>query len=212
MGKPTFSFSGVSQLFASFKQMRFARAALAVVAGFILLMGTACSPSSPSVSGTGSYQEGRKPQTELYRTNQPREGGMNQYSDTDPRRNTSGLDNKIENRIKAAERNLEKVQTPGELAKEAKEAKPFKRGSRDISDRVSNTVEDFKDDFAEGTQRGIKNLKRNTEQARRDIGDAIEDAGDNAKQIGKDAARTAGNATEQARNTFGDTSRDVNKM
>lgn len=212
MGKPTFRFPDVSQVFTSLKPIRFARVAIAMVAGFVLMLGTACSPNSPSVSGTGSYQQGRKPQTELYQTNQPKEGGMNQYSDTDPRQNTSGLDEKVRSRVKAAERNLDKVQTPGDLAEEAREAKPLRRGAEDISKRVENTVEDLKDDISDGTQRGIKNLKRNTEQAKRDVGNALDDAGQNAKDLGKDTARTAGRVTDQARNTFGDTSRDINKM
>jgi F0F1-type ATP synthase membrane subunit b/b' len=212
MSKPTFRFAGVSQVFASLRPMRFTRVALALVAGVILMLNTACSPSSPSVSGTGSYQEGRKAQTELYRPIQEKEGGMNQYSDTDPRRNTSSLDNKVQARVKAAERNLEKAQTPRDLADEVKEAKPLRRGPEDISRRVENTVEDLTDDISEGTQRGIKNLKRNVKQARRDVGDALEDAADDAKALGKDTARAAGKATDQARNTFGDTSRDVNKM
>jgi hypothetical protein len=56
------------------------------LAGIVLLITTACTPSSPSASGSGSYYEKTGQNTELYDTIQPRQGGMNNYDDTDPRR------------------------------------------------------------------------------------------------------------------------------
>lgn len=64
------------------------RALLAVVLAVgMMLVTTACSQDSPSASGTGSYYQKKAQNTELYDTIQPRKGGMNQYEDTDPRRN-----------------------------------------------------------------------------------------------------------------------------
>lgn len=57
------------------------------LAAIVVLVTTACSPNSPSVTGSGSYYDKKGQNTELYDPIQPRKGGMNQYEDTDPRRN-----------------------------------------------------------------------------------------------------------------------------
>ncbi|MCU0526420.1 MAG: hypothetical protein MUF72_16535 [Elainella sp. Prado103] len=190
----------------SLKQLRFAPLAIASAASFLLLFTTACNPSSPSVSGTGSYTEGRAPQTELYRPIQPKEGGPNTYSDTDPRRDTSAASAKTKRLIDNAERNLNKVQSPRELADEVKAARPLKEGTQKISDRVGNTVEELTEDISQGTKRGIKNLERNTTRAQEGVQDTLDDARQNVDAAGKQAARTAGRTADQLKNNV-DTAR-----
>lgn len=190
-------------------KLRLAPVAMVFVAGFLLLFSTACSPSSPSVSGTGSYQEGRAPQTELYRTIQPKENGPNTYSDTDPRRNTSATSAKAKQLINNAERNVNKVQNSRELVDEMKSARPLKEGPQKVSDRVSNTVEGFAEDFSAGTQRGIKNLKSNTSQAKEGVQDTLDDARQNVGTTGKQAARTAERTADQLKSNVDNARQDV---
>ncbi len=199
----------ISNLVNRLKQIRLARLALPVAAGFLLLFGTACNPSSPSVSGTGSYQEGRQPQTELYRTIQPKEGGMNRYSDTDPRYDTNRVSSKAKQMIQNAERNIDKVQNPGDLADEVKTAKPFRQGTKDVSERVGNTIEDLKQDISEGTQRGIKNIQRNTSQAQQGVKENFDDTRKNIGEASRDTTRSAGRTVDQVKGSLDNARRDV---
>lgn len=201
--------SPMSNLINHLKQFRLARIVLPVLASGILLLGTACNPSSPSVSGTGSYQEGRKPQTELYRPVQPDQGGMNRFSDTDPRSNTSGVSSKANQLIKNAERNINKVQNSDELVDEIKTARPFKEGSKDVTERIGNTVEGLKQDISEGTQRGVKNLQRNTSQATQGVQETVDDARQNTSEAVRDTARGAKQTVNQAKGSLNNARQDV---
>lgn len=74
----------IERVFSNFN----VRSLLAVVlAAVVVLVTTACNanPPAPNVSGTGSYYNKKGQNTEIYDTTQPRKGGMNQYSDVDPR-------------------------------------------------------------------------------------------------------------------------------
>lgn len=199
----------MSNLINYLQQFRLTRIVLSVLVGGILLLGTACNPSSPNVSGTGSYQEGRKPQTELYRTIQPDEGGMNRYSDTDPRSNTSGVSNKAKQMIKNSERNLSKVQNSEELADEIKTARPFKEGGKDVTERISDTVEGLKQDISEGTQRGMKNLQRNSSQAAQGVQETLDDARQNTSEAVRDTARGTKQTVNQAKGSLDNARQDV---
>jgi ABC-type transporter Mla subunit MlaD len=187
----------ISNLFAHLKQSRLVRATLAVVAGFMLLLNTACSPKAPEVSGTGSYEKPRTQPTEIYDTIQPKEGGMNVYSDTDPRRETDRLSAEVKARVKEAERNIDKVQTPGEFSEEYREGTPFGERVRNITDSVSETAKDVTEDVTEGTQRGVRNLKANLDKAGQGVQETFDEARQNAEDLSKDAARSAQQTTKE---------------
>lgn len=191
------------------KQVRLSHAAIAIVAGLVLMLGTACNPSSPSVSGTGSSHSGKDPQTELYRTIQPKEGGPNVYSDTDPRRNTRGLGTEAKARIDQAGRNVDKVQNPREFAEEYRQGTPLGERVRNITDSVGNAAKDVNKDFAKGTERGISNLKRNTEQAKRGISETLDDTRQNAADLGKDTARTAQRTADRVKTNVDNARQDI---
>lgn len=208
-----------SKLLNSVKQVRFARIAISVVAAFVLFLGTACSPSSSSasnmgasqggVSGTGSYQHGRKTQTELYRPNQPNEGGMNSYSDTDPRYNTKGLGADIKARVDEAERNVQKVQNPKEFTEDYREGTPLGERVRNITDSVGGAAKDVTEDFAEGTQRGVRNLKANASNAGEDARDTVDQARENAVDFGKDTSRAAKRTANELSNNVDNARQDI---
>ncbi|MBW4468126.1 MAG: hypothetical protein KME07_22090 [Pegethrix bostrychoides GSE-TBD4-15B] len=172
---------------------------MALAASFVLLLSTACNPSSPSVSGTGSSDAARPNQTELYRTTQDKEGGMNQYSDTDPRRSTGSLDSKTKARVDQAKVNLKKAESPEEIVDEFKSGRSLDERTKNVLEPVGDAIQDLKQDVTAGTERGIKNLKSNTENAKQGIKSTADQAQDNAAQLGKDASRNVKNTTTQLR-------------
>lgn len=194
-------------LTAFLKRYRFDRMLIVLAAGIILFVNTACSPSSPSASGSGSYTSKVEQPTELYDTVQEPKGGMNVYPDTDPRRSRDDLSAKASERIRQAEQNLNKVQSREELADEVKAAAPFKQGIQDVTERVGSTVEELKEDFSEGTARGMQNLKRNAEQAREGVKDTVESATDNLQDTADDVSGKVNRAARGATGT-GEFARD----
>ena len=189
MNHQVFSFSGL--------RVRFSRIAVALAAS-VMLLGTACS-ATPSATGTGANSTSA---TELYRTTQPEAGGMNRYSDTDPRQNAKALSVEAKARVDQAKSNLNKVQTPKQLGDEVKRAAPLREGVKDLSDRASDAIEGLKQDVSEGTERGVKNLQQNATDAQQGAKQTLDQAQDNAAQLGKDTSRKATQAAEQAKSNL----------
>lgn len=192
--------NGMTNMISFFKRLRLERVLIAVFAGFFLFISTACSADakvssagssglSPSLSGTGSYESGRKNPTELYDTIQPKEGGMNVFSDTDPRQDTKGLGSAIDNRVRDAERNIDKVQNPREFAEDYREGTPLGQRVKNITDSVGNSAKGLVEDLSEGAEKGSRNLKVNADRAGQGVKDTVGQAGQNAKETGADVSR-----------------------
>ncbi len=192
-----------------FKNLKLRQLAVALTASFILLIGTACSPSSPSASGTGSYDKTRSNQTELYRTTQPKEGGMNQYSDTDPRKTDKSLSAEAKARVDQAKSNLNKTQGLDDVVDEFKAGTPLSERTKNVLEPVGNAIEDLRQDVTEGTQRGIKNLQGNTANAKQNVKATVDEAQDNAAQFGQDSLKNAQNAAERVKSSASSTSQQL---
>ncbi|MBD2315197.1 hypothetical protein H6G20_26375 [Desertifilum sp. FACHB-1129] len=172
------------------------------LAGVLLVISTACSNNA--LARTADQVEDEVPSSAL--TNKF-EGGMNNYRDTDPRRDTKGADAKAEGLVRNSQRNLDKsVDGPGEYVQNVKEGASLegpKKAGESLSEAASNTAEDF----AEGTERGFKNLQKNASRAVDGIGDTVGDAADNASDT---VERSADNVKKAAQKATGEmkTTRD----
>ncbi|AFZ02953.1 hypothetical protein [Calothrix sp. PCC 6303] len=101
--------------------------------------------------------------------NSPYEGGMNNYSDVDPR-SKAAIDKsntKAEYLTENAKRNLAKEkESLSDVAERG--AKNFKT----TADNIKSTFENEKESFSDGAERGVRNLKENAKNA----ADAVKDA------------------------------------
>lgn len=204
----------ILNLVNSLKRVRLVRLTVSVVASVFLIFSTACSsananPPAPSLSGSGSLQKGRENPTELYEPIEPKEGGMNQYSDTDPRRDTRGLGADIKARVDEAERNIQKVDDPEEFAEDFRKGTPLGERVRNITDSVGDAAKNLGEDVTEGTQRGIRNLKANTSNAGDELRNTVDDARENAADLGKDTARSAKRTANELGNNVDNARRDI---
>ena len=109
------------------------------------------------------------------KTIEPREGGMNNYSDIDPRVDTSEAKAKADRLINKTE-DLVKKDTNSfkEVGKEL-DKKGVKERVEDFSKDLGNAVKENTKDFAKGTERGFENVKKNTKNFADDVGDAVDD-------------------------------------
>lgn len=177
--------------FASRLKSQLSRAAVLLVAGCMMLLGTACSSTPPTASGPGA--------TELYRTTQTKEGGMNQYSDTDPRQTDKRLGAETKARVDQAKGNLNKTQSPGDVVDEFKAGRPLGERTKNLVEPAANAIDNLKQDVTAGTERGIKNLQRNTADAKQDLKETLDQAQDNAADLGRDTSRSAQKAAAQVK-------------
>lgn len=173
------------------KHFRLERVVIIVLAGVLVLVTTACSPSSPSASGTGEYHERAGQPTGIReytdRADNRSKPDLSSYRDNDAR-DTAAARAKAKALSDRAERNVRKVQDPGDLAEEIRRGTPIQDRVRNLGEDVGDAANQFQEDFAEGARENLRSLKSNTSQASQDAQRTAKDAQKNVQQTAKDTA------------------------
>lgn len=176
------------------------KAVLPIIVVGLLVFSTACNADTSQVSMSKTsdasysnpYSGDGQHQKELYKPVQPSKGGMNNYSD-DFRYDTSkDVQESTRNLINRVERNLQKrADDPQDLATNARRDNPLGDKTRDTAENLRDKTGNLVEDFSEGTQRGVRNLKQNAERAGDAAPGVIQEAQRNAQGAGRDAAEGA---------------------
>jgi hypothetical protein len=146
------------------------------LAGFVLLISTACSSTnSPQASRenvnprTNVQKLTEQPDYDYYDANQPKRGGMNKYND-DPRLENPKLQKKVDKLVEGAKANLEerndnsvkysddKVSKTGQVLENieenvAQKIDKFQKNIKRAADDTSDTLADKVDNTAKATRR-----------------------------------------------------------
>jgi hypothetical protein len=192
----------MKRIISFWQSLRIVRIVTVFLASTFLFFATACSPNNSvqaKTLDTKAYPEQYVPKNAV--TN-PREGGMNQFSDVDPRADRTGVEAKANALIEKAERNLSnRTENPAQAVKRVAKDAPnspqeagyyMQRNAENLGEKVKGSAEDF----AKGTQRGIENIKENTQDAAADVKSSANQAASNVKQNAQDAAYKAKQAAD----------------
>lgn len=162
----------MKKLISTIQAMQIKRVLMLVLAGMLVLFSTACSrPDTIADKVTGNAGKMTPGQSQSYK------GGMNNFNDDDSKRlNTESsakakaLKDKVESRM-----NKNGINSADDLVDNVRSADPAKQAKRFGND-VRNQAEDVKDNLQTFSDRGAKNLKRNTDKAFDTASDAAKDA------------------------------------
>jgi len=186
----------MKRFFASLKQLQLRQILAVFFAGMLVLVTAACQgPNSRNVASTKVPQQAANANEKqgipghIY---QDYEGGMNGYSDIDPRRQTTGSAlSKAKGLRDNAERNV--IDMTDDVGTNTKR----------ILDKKGENADQFGDNLKAST----KSLGQKADKAGTDIKNVTERVQDNTKSAGKTFARDARNAADDvqdsARNTGG---------
>lgn len=173
------------------------KAVLLIAVVGLLVFSTACSSDTSRVSMSkpadaaysNPYSGEGQHQKELYKPVQPAKGGMNNYSD-DFRYDTSkDVQESTKNLINRVERNLQKrADDPQDLADNARRENPLGDKARNTAENLKDKTGNLVEDFSEGTQRGVRNLKQNADRASDVAPRVIQEAQRNAQGASRDTA------------------------
>lgn len=159
----------MQKLFSTIKRLNLFRVLTVFLAGVILFVSTACSPANVQAKG---LEAGKNPRPEVPNqaiTNQY-EGGMNDFSDVDPRFDSSRANSKAEDLINKSEGNLQKsVDSTEQYARNYKSGTPLGERIENLGEDISESTKDLTKGFTKGTERGIENIKSNTQDAADDV-------------------------------------------
>lgn len=162
------------------KIFRLKQALIVVFAGFLLFTSTACAGSSVasepgSSSSSSPYAKNTGPQRELYAPTQKPEGGMNVYND-DARYDRDAAKAMNEKTIQQSSKHLEKRAANPKEAVENLSDRNIPGEVRGLSRGLGDRADQLKDDVSAGTQRGVRNLKQNLEDAKEAAPDVVNQA------------------------------------
>jgi hypothetical protein len=133
--------------------------------------------------------------TDLYKPIAPPEGGMNNYSDVDPRVDTSKSDAKADRLIDKADAQQNKNTNPFKQLKKEFDDKGLPERVGEFSKDLSKSTQEKADRFAKGTEKGFGNLKKNTESFKDDVKSTVDDLGRKVQDKTDDLKDTVRNAS-----------------
>jgi hypothetical protein len=166
------------------------RAVLSLLAVVLLVTTTACNNAGEmkakvDPTRTDNTQQAGK-LTELYKPIAPAEGGMNNYSDVDPRQNTAEAKAKADRLINKTD-DLQKGDTnPFKQLGKRLDDKGIGERAGETAEKLNRSAKGTTEDVVEGTKKGYQNLKENTKSFGDDVKSAADDFGDKAKSKAND--------------------------
>lgn len=174
----------------------------AFLASIFLLVTQACGSVAATAPNPTVGSQSAEPNSQIYvpkgkNVNSPYEGGMNNFSDTDPR--TKSAETKAEALKDNAERNLtNRTGNPAESIRRVLEdknelGKNIQQGAGNIKQKAQETSEDF----GRGTREGINNIKENVKDSTRDLSTNIQRSAEDTKLNAQRTAEDTGYAVNK---------------
>ena len=164
--------NAIKSTLLSFELKSLYKAALSFLAVVLLVTTTACN-GSEVVSKTNLDNPPPGKITELYKPITPEVGGMNNYSDVDPRVNTSKVDGKVDRSIKQAKDLARKDTNPLQQVKKDFDNKGIQERVEDAAEGVRQSAQETADGISEGTRKGFANVKENAKSFKDDVESAV---------------------------------------
>jgi cytochrome c556 len=177
--------NAVKSTLLSFKLKSLYKAVLGLLAITLLVTTTACNGSEVAAKTNLDNPPSGKI-TQLYKPIAPEVGGMNNYSDVDPRVDTSKVDAKGKRLIEQA-KDLERKDTnPLQQIQKGFDKKGIQERVGDTADSVRESAEETAEGISKGTRKGFANVKENAKSFKRDVESASEDLGDKVRDKSDD--------------------------
>ncbi|MBE9004079.1 hypothetical protein IQ259_03310 [Fortiea sp. LEGE XX443] len=190
------------------KNIRLLKVLSVFLAGMFLILTQACN--RPTVAGQPPQPSAQPPNTErydptkAYNLNTP-EGGMNNFSDVDPRAKTfeKSARSRAEDLSRNAQRNVEEkgIDSPEQYARNYRQGTPLGERVKNLGEDIGSSAQETVEGVVKGTQRGLENIKENTGNTTQGLTKNVQRAGeDTAKSIQRRAEDTGDSVNRTLRN------------
>ncbi|MHC5933105.1 hypothetical protein [Nostoc sp.] len=184
------------------------------LAGIFLFMTQACG--APGVATQPPQPGAQAPNIERYDTtkdsplNSPA-GGINNFSDVDPRaKDEKAANDKAEALVKNAQKNIEQkgIDSREQYGRNFQQGTPLGERVKNLGEDIGSSADEIRKGLVKGAERGIENIKGNTQNAAEDTQNAAKDVTKNvqrgAEDAGKNVQRTAEDAGKAVKRTVKD--------
>ena len=186
----------MNQIISLLNPTRLFRILTVFLAGLLVIFTTACSDGPAN-----ALDKNGRPEVPSNAVSSPYRGGMNGYSDVDPRATTSGANSKANDIVKKAEGNIQKgADSLDKYADNYRKGTPLNERVENLTEDVGESAKNTAKGVAKGTQRGVENLKENTQNAAKSVPNVLNDAKQNASSL-KSKANQALDSSQRAFNS-----------
>jgi hypothetical protein len=203
----------MNKLVAWLKSIRIDRILTVFLAGLLLIVSTACSGGASAKTADETRgktaAEIRQEVPESAVTNEYK-GGMNDYSDVDPRQNISGAQTKAKGLVDNATKNIEEksIDSPGQYVENYRSGTPLGERVKRIGENVGKAAENVTEDISKGTQENAQNAQKAAKGAKQA---ADETANAAQSKVKSDINTTQRAAEDTASAVKSKVTRDVNR-
>ena len=219
----------------SLKSIRLDRIITAFLVGILVFVSTACSggvlaKTTDQIPSSKTADQIREEVPSSAVTNEYK-GGMNDYSDVDPRFNPSGANTKAKGLVDNAKKNIDQksVDSVEQYVENYRSGTPLGERVKRIGEDVGEAADNVKEEASKGTKENLQNTKetakdtaKKANRATDDFADAskskvksdinntqrsLDDAADTSESLGdkiKQSARDAADAVKSTVNTASD--------
>jgi F0F1-type ATP synthase membrane subunit b/b' len=183
------------------KSIRLDRILTVFLVGILMLVSTACGGSKVLAKNADDIRQ----EVPKGAVTSDYKGGMNDYSDVDPRQNTSEAKAKAKALVDNAQKNIDQksVDSVEQYVENYRSGTPLGERVKRIGENVGNAAEDIREDVAKGSQENLENAT-DTAKSAKQVADkapgaveskvksdikttqrALDNAGDTAGNIGE---------------------------
>jgi F0F1-type ATP synthase membrane subunit b/b' len=183
------------------KSIRLDRILTVFLVGILMLVSTACGGSKVLAKNADDVRQ----EVPKGAVTSDYKGGMNDYSDVDPRQNTSEAKAKAKALVDNAQKNIDQksVDSVEQYVENYRSGTPLGERVKRIGENVGNAAEDIREDVAKGSQENLENAT-DTAKSAKQVADkapgaveskvksdikttqrALDNAGDTAGNIGE---------------------------
>jgi len=177
----------MNKLMTWLKNIRIDRIVTAFLVGVLVFVSTACSSGVQAKTADEVREE--VPSSAV--TNKYK-GGMNDYSDVDPRKNTTEANTKAKALVDNSKRNINEksVDSLEQYGKNYRSGAPLDERVKRIGENAGDAVGNVKENVSKGTQKNLRQTQG--------LADDVKDKTTQTKENTKDAAKEAGNKVKRA--------------
>lgn len=196
---------GLKNNFRSFDFKSLRQVTISFLAAFFLFSTTACGGPDLSANTMPKDLDSSSPHniTELRKPPAPPIGGMNDYSDVDPRVDTSQAKAKADRLIKQTKELQQKDPNPFNQVRKNFDKKGLPERAEDLSDRLNRSAQETIDGVSKSTEKGFENLQENTKSFKDDVGSTVDQLGQKAMDKADDLKNAAQKNADRVTNKDG---------
>jgi gas vesicle protein len=191
----------MNKVIARLKSIRLDRILTAFLVGLMLLANTACSggASAKTVDSAKTADQIRQEVPSGAVTNQYK-GGMNDYSDVDPRKATTEADAKAKGLVDNARRNINQksIDSPEQYVENYRSGTPLGERTRRIGEDVGKAADNVTGEAAKGTRENVENIKAVSKDAAKSTKRTVDKTSDTVESKVKSDVRSTQRAVDKA--------------